>query len=121
MEDEDWNRMKNKYEQAVESFKDLDPIIYQSFINISEHLKFQMNFLSQQIEKLDTKNYTVKEMTSLTTSLKTIFSRDASILRSCMFFCLFFPCYRVKVTWLDEIAEGLRNLIQAINSVVLTF
>ena len=36
-----------------------------------------------------------------------------------MFFSLFFTCYNVDVTWLDEIAEGLKNLTRSLNGVIL--
>ena len=36
-----------------------------------------------------------------------------------MMFCLFFTTYNVDVTWLDEIAEGLKNATTAINSALL--
>ena len=37
-----------------------------------------------------------------------------------MFFSLFFTCYKVDIMWLDEIAEGLKHLTQAINGAILT-
>ena len=46
IDEAEWNKMKNKYEQAVKTHAMLDEIIYHAFINISEHLKFQMNQLS---------------------------------------------------------------------------
>ena len=36
-----------------------------------------------------------------------------------MFFSLFFTCYNVDVPWLDEIAEGLKNLTRSLNGVIL--
>ena len=50
---------------------------------------------------------------------KALFSRDASILRSSMLFSLFFASFEVDVTWLDEIAEGLKNVLAAVNATLL--
>ena len=46
-------------------------------------------------------------------------SRDASLLRSCLFMSLAFTCYEVEVTWLNEMAEALKNVCSAINAVLL--
>lgn len=46
MEEYEWNRIQSKYNGAVEARADLDKILYHAFINISEHIKFQMNQLS---------------------------------------------------------------------------
>ena len=40
MEDSEWNKMKNKYESAVKSHAAMEKIVYQAFIDISEHIKF---------------------------------------------------------------------------------
>ena len=37
-----------------------------------------------------------------------------------MFFCLFFTSYKVEVTWLDEIAEGLKNVTTSLNNAILS-
>lgn len=37
-----------------------------------------------------------------------------------MLFCLFFTTFEVDVTWLDEIAEGLRHATAAINNALLS-
>lgn len=46
MDEEEWNKIKSTYSGAVKGKKDLDEIVYHAFINISEHIKFQMNQLS---------------------------------------------------------------------------
>jgi hypothetical protein len=46
MEEEEWNKIRSKYTGAVEGQKNLDNILYHAFINISEHIKFQMSQLS---------------------------------------------------------------------------
>ena len=56
---------------------------------------------------------------NLTNFLKTIFSRDTSILRTSMFFSLFFASFEVEVTWLDEIAEGLKHMTTSLNNAIL--
>lgn len=58
-------------------------------------------------------------MNELTGSFKALFARDASLLKTCMMFSLFFTTYNVDVTWLDEIAEGLKNATNAINQALL--
>ena len=40
MEEEEWNKITNKYNGAKELIKSLEPILFQAFINISEHIKF---------------------------------------------------------------------------------
>lgn len=40
MNEEEWNKIQNKYNGAVENLKNLDQYLYQAFINISEHIKF---------------------------------------------------------------------------------
>ena len=46
MTDEEYNKCVSSYNNAIEGVKNLDKIVYQAFINISEHIKFQMNQLS---------------------------------------------------------------------------
>ena len=42
------------------------------------------------------------------------------MMRSVSLFSLVFPSINVDVTWLDEIAEGLRNVLTALNGAILT-
>ena len=65
MEEEEYNKAVNSYNGAVEGVKNLDKIVYQAFINISEHIKFQMNQLSQMVEGIDSSSWTVSELDDL--------------------------------------------------------
>ena len=120
MNETDWNKITSKYTQAIESKKALDNIIHHAFINVSEHIKFQMGQLTQLVEELDVTKWTEEELQSMSNCLKTIFSRDASIFRSSLFFSLFFASYQVDVTWLDEIAEALKHTTSAVNNAILS-
>ena len=40
MTDEEYNKAVNSYNGAIEGVKTLDKLVYQAFINISEHIKF---------------------------------------------------------------------------------
>ena len=71
------------------------------------------------VEGIDAATWSVSELNSLLDCFKSLFSRDASILRSSMFFSLFFTSFDVEVTWLDEIAEGLKHVLTALNSTLL--
>ena len=119
MTDEEFNKCQNQYNGAVEGVKNLDKILYQAFINIAEHIKFQMNQLSQMIEGIDTATWSESDLNDLMQCFKALFSRDASILRSSMLFSLFFASFEVDVTWLDEIAEGLKHVLTAVNATLL--
>lgn len=67
------------------------------------------------IENIDTATWTVSELENLMRCFKSLFSRDSSILRTSMLFSLFFTSFEVDVTWLDEIAEGLKHILTAVN------
>lgn len=70
---------------------------------------------------MDTTGMTEANFISLANCCKDLFSRDASILRSSMLFCLTFASFETDVTWLDEIAEGLKHVTIAINSAIFSF
>lgn len=40
MEEEEWNKIQSTYKRAVDVQKNIETILFQAFINISEHLKF---------------------------------------------------------------------------------
>ena len=48
-------------------------------------------------------------------------TKDNSLLSSVVLFSLSFICFEADVTWLDEIAEGLKNVMSAINKTILKF
>ena len=54
MEEEDWNKITTRYNDAVQGVKNLDKIVYQAFIHIAEHMKFQMSALTRAVEEIDT-------------------------------------------------------------------
>ena len=117
--DEEQLKKVNKYNKAVENKDKLDKILYQAFINLSEHIQFQMNTLNRALKELDASNFTAEEFKSLTESFYNFFARDAALLRSIIFFSITFCSYDVEIMWLDEIAEGLKHATQAINSALL--
>ena len=117
--EEDYRKMVNKYNKAIEDKEKLDKIIYQAFINLSEHIQFQMNTLNRLMKDLDSKSFSADEFKQLTEALNNFFARDASLLRSIMLFSLTFCSFEVEVIWLDEIAEGLKHTTSAINSALL--
>jgi hypothetical protein len=93
--------------------------LFTAFINISEHLKFQMNHLNQSIDEMQTSQWTEEELKNFTDFLRKIFSNESSILRSTILFSLFFSSFEVDVTWLDEIAEGLKHTTTSLNNAIL--
>lgn len=120
MKDTEWSKLVNKYEGAVKSHKELDKILFDTFINVCEHLNFQMNTLTSQLQKLDPASFTKEDIGNLMTSLQAYFSRETSILRTVMLFSLTFSAIEVDVTWLDEISEGLKLAMTAINDAILS-
>ena len=68
---------------------------------------------------ISNKPWSVSDLDNVLDCCKTLFSRESSILRSSMLFSLFFTSFEVDVTWLDEIAEGLKQVLTAINAAVL--
>jgi hypothetical protein len=81
---------------------------------------FQMNTLNSQLQKLDPASYSEADVQSLTESLQAFFSRDASMLRTASLFCLVFVSIDADITWLDEIAEGLKLVLTAVNGALLS-
>ena len=78
-----------------------------------------MNQLSSMLEELDSATWSEADIKKLIVFFKAIFSRDTSILRSSMMLSLFFTTFESDVTWLDEIAEGLKHVMTAINTTIL--
>ena len=59
---EEWNKTVNRYNDAVKAKADLDQLLYQAFINISEHIMFQMNMVSQAFSNLDPSHFSTAEI-----------------------------------------------------------
>jgi hypothetical protein len=45
--------------------------------------------------------------------------RDNSLLSSVTLFALAFSSFEVEITWLDEISEGLKHIMNAINKIIV--
>jgi hypothetical protein len=45
--------------------------------------------------------------------------RDNSLLSSVTLFALAFSSFEVDITWLDEISEGLKHIMIAINKIIV--
>jgi hypothetical protein len=45
--------------------------------------------------------------------------RDNSLLSSVTLFALAFSSFEVDITWLDEITEGLKHIMNAINKIIV--
>jgi hypothetical protein len=45
--------------------------------------------------------------------------RDNSLLSSVTLFALAFSSFEVEITWLDEISEGLKHIMIAINKIIV--
>ena len=65
MADEEYNKAVNSYNGAIEGVKNLDKLVYPAFINISEHIKFQMDQLSTMVEGIDANTWTVSDLENL--------------------------------------------------------
>ena len=112
-------KVANMYNGAVKTKAELERIVFKAFIDVTEHINYQMKTLNQVVENNELASFSEDEVKTLTDSLKAFFSRDASLLRSIMFFSLSFSCINVDITWLDEIAEGLKHVIFAVNGALL--
>ena len=78
-----------------------------------------MNQLSQFIDEMQISQWTEEDLKNFTDFLKRIFQKESSIIRSITLFSLFFCSFEVDVTWLDEIAEGLKHTTNSLNNAIL--
>ena len=78
-----------------------------------------MTSLNQLIDEAHTSQWSEEDLKNFTDFLKKIFSKETSILRSTILFSLFLSSFEVNVTWLDEIAEGLKHTTTSLNSAIL--
>ena len=69
-----------------------------------------MNFLIDGLWKLDLNSWSDSELKDLFNYLERVLSDENCLLRSIKKFCLMFCTYNVDFTWLDEIAEGIKNV-----------
>ena len=69
-----------------------------------------MTFLIDELWKLDVNSWSDSELKDLFNYLERVFSDENCLLRSIKKFCLMFCTYNVDITWLDEIAEGIKNV-----------
>ena len=74
-----------------------------------------MSFLIDQLWKTDLNSWSPGEVLELSKFLYEIFSDENCILRSILQFCLMFCTFKVDITWLDEIAEGIKNAATALS------
>ena len=98
---------------------EMEEALFQTFIIVSEHLKFQMNLLASQIDSLDFKGWTRIEVDDFNKFLVSIFERNNSVFGSFMSMALNLTTFNLKQFWLDEVAEGLRNATNSINHAVI--
>lgn len=78
----------------------------------------QLNLIVDELHA-QTSQWTEDDLKNLSDFLKKIFSDPNSILRSGMFFSLFFSSFESDITWLDEIAEGLKHMTTVLNNSLL--
>ena len=69
-----------------------------------------MTFLIDGLWKLDLNSWSDSELKDLFSYLEKVLSDENCLLRSIKKFCLMFCTYNVDITWLDEIAEGIKNV-----------
>lgn len=72
-----------------------------------------------RIDRQDIDSFTKEESLTLIQQLKSILSKDKTVLSSVFFMTISFACYDADVTWLDEIAEGIKNVMRSINQVIV--
>ena len=107
-----------KLTKAQERVKVLDGILYQTFIDISEHFKIQLNFALGEIEKIDWEGWTEEHGIALFKFLEGLFSDENSILRCVQMFNLMVLGFKPDITWLDEIAEALKNAVTSLDNCI---
>lgn len=69
-----------------------------------------MTFLIDELWKLDFNSWSDSELKDLFNYIEKVLSDQNCLLRSIKKFSLMFCTYNVDITWLDEIAEGIKNV-----------
>ena len=69
-----------------------------------------MSTLIDGLWKLDLNSWSDAELKDLFIYIEKALSDENCLLRSIKKFCLMFCTFNVQITWLDEIAEGIKNV-----------
>ena len=71
------------------------------------------------LEATNFESWTDEEINGLSEFASSMISRDNSLLSTVTLFALSFSSFEVDITWLDEISEGLKNVMIATNKIVV--
>ena len=105
-----------RFLDAIERRKVLDELLFQTFIDVSEHFQQQMNLLLQKMYEVDFESWSEDELKNFYRFLESVFSNENHVLRSILKYCLMFNNFEVDITWLDEIAEGIKNVATVLSN-----
>ena len=97
-------------EKAQAQKKVLEDILYHAFISVSEGFKAQMEELTKFVQ--ETKAWDWEEegqVQSFFNFLAAIFNDENGVPRVILMFSLMMMAHKADVTWIDEIAEALKN------------
>ena len=93
--------------------------MYLTYIKVTEYLGNQFTHLAEHLDQFDVNDLSKESIDSLNEYLKSLISRDNSIMQSVNFMTISFSSFHSDVTWLDEIAEGVKNVMRSLNTVII--
>ena len=97
-------------------------MLYETFIQISQVFKTQLEGITEQVRESKVHCWEdAEEAKSFFTFLDGIFGAEKSIHRICLMFSLMMLAHKPDVTWLDEIAEALKNCASGLNSYLIMY
>ena len=107
-------------EKAKDKKRQIEPIIYDTFIMVSASFKEQLFAISEKIwnAKIYNWNGGEAEWTACYDKLKSLISDELGLAQVVTELALGFSCYVPKVTWLDEIAEAIKHCITGSNHAI---
>jgi hypothetical protein len=110
---------KEKLLKAQKLKEKLEKHMYLTYIKMTEYLGNQLRHLAEHIDVFDVNDISKESIDSLNEYLKSLVSRDNSIMQSVNFFTISFTSFHSDATWLDEIAEGVKNVMRSLNTVII--
>lgn len=96
----------------------LEDILYNSFIMVSVYYKEQVTAITKKIKDAKLHAWSQDDVKSFFALLKEMNDTENSVTRIVLHFCIAVCSYTPKVTWLDEIAEALKNCSTALTEFI---
>lgn len=102
---------------AKERKKLLEPLLYDSFILVSQQFKALVQSVTIKVSQAKVYDWPDDEqIKAFYDFLSSLFDAENSIPRVSLMFNLMMVTHKPDVTWLDEIAEALKNSAEGLNS-----